>query len=97
MKEYFVYILASGENGTLYVGVTNNMLRRLKEHKEGISESFTKKYSVNQLVYFESYEEIELALRREKQLKKWNRAWKIQLIVEFNPSWEDLYKKASGY
>jgi putative endonuclease len=87
---YFVYILASGKNGTLYIGVTNDLMRRVFEHKSDAVEGFTKKYRVHDLVYFEVTESIEGAILREKQLKKWNRAWKIRLIEESNPSWKDL-------
>ncbi|MCF7845868.1 MAG: GIY-YIG nuclease family protein [Candidatus Peribacteraceae bacterium] len=98
-KIYYVYILASRINGTLYVGVTNDLQARVLEHKGIIPEesrdpkkkSFTKKYGVNKLVYYEEFDDIEEAIRREKRLKKWNRAWKIQLIHEKNPSWKDLY------
>lgn len=93
MKKYFyVYILASRKNGTLYIGVTNNLIRRVYEHKNELSEGFTKKYKVHTLVYFNICEDIEQAITREKQLKKWNRKWKIKLFEENNPSWEDLYK-----
>lgn len=88
---YFVYILASKRNGTLYIGVTNNLLRRVWEHKEKYHNSFTQKYNVNLLVYYESYQDPLLAIVREKQLKKWNRSWKIELIEKANPEWKDLY------
>lgn len=91
MRQYFVYILASQKNGTLYVGVTNNLKRRVFEHKEGIIKGFTKKYSIKNLVYFEVTNEIESALKREKQLKTWKRTWKLVLIEKENPQWEDLY------
>lgn len=90
-KHYYVYILASKVGGTLYVGVTNNLVRRVAEHKSGDAESFTKKYGVDKLVYFEHCESIEGAITREKHLKHWNRKWKIQLIEEHNPDWIDLY------
>ncbi len=89
---YYIYILASRRNGTLYVGVTNNLIRRIYEHKENIVDGFTKRYSVHSLVYFEQTNDINSALLREKQLKKWNRKWKIELIEGFNPEWEDLAK-----
>jgi putative endonuclease len=90
-KAYYVYILASTLGGTLYVGVTNDLIRRVYEHRMGLADGFTKKYKVHRLVYFEPYGDIELAIQREKRLKKWNRAWKIQLIEENNPDWVDMY------
>ena len=86
---YFVYILASKRNGTLYIGVTNNLERRVYEHKNNIVKGFTSKYSVHQLVYYEETNDIYAALRREKQLKKWNRKWKLALIERINPDWND--------
>ena len=77
-------------NGTLYVGVTNNLARRIWEHREGVAESFTKRYGLKRLVYAERYEDIRIAIQREKNLKHWPRAWKIKLILEDNPDWEDL-------
>ena len=88
---YYIYILSSGKNGTLYIGVTNNLKRRIWEHKHDLIKGFTREYSVHNLVYFEQAEDIETAILREKQLKKWNRIWKIQLINTKNPKWEDLY------
>jgi putative endonuclease len=90
MKTYFVYIIASQENGTIYIGVTNNLSKRVWEHKNKIIQGFTSKYNVNKLVYYESYTEIESAITREKVLKKWNRQWKINLIKKDNPNWLDL-------
>jgi putative endonuclease len=90
MRSYYIYILASERNGTLYVGVTNNIKRRVYEHKQGSIPGFTKKYNVHQLVYFEETNNIRAALAREKQLKKWNRAWKMRLIEKNNPEWNDL-------
>jgi len=90
-KEYFVYILASKRNGTLYVGVTNDLMLRVGEHKEGRGSAFTKKYNVKMLVHAESYPTPEEAIHREKCLKKWNRAWKIELIKAGNPLWTELY------
>ena len=89
--QYYVYILASNENGTLYIGVTSNLVKRIYEHKNELAEGFTKQYSVHNLVYFEITESVESAIAREKQLKKWNRAWKIRLIEKTNPEWRDLY------
>ncbi len=88
---YYVYILASGRNGTLYTGVTNNLTKRIYEHKNDLMEGFTKQYKIHDLVYFESYEDIKQAIMREKQIKKWKRYWKIKLINKFNPTWKDLY------
>ncbi len=90
---YYVYILASKIGGTLYIGVTNNLVRRVYEHREKLAEGFTKKYGVTRLVYFEAHSDVEAAIVREKQMKKWNRAWKIRLIEESNPNWDDLYKQ----
>ncbi|MEK9159072.1 MAG: GIY-YIG nuclease family protein [Patescibacteria group bacterium] len=89
-KRYYTYILASKRNGTLYIGVTNDLNRRVNEHKSKIVEGFTKKYNVDKLVYCEEYNNIEDALKREKQLKKWNRKWKLELIEKLNPEWIDL-------
>lgn len=93
MKSYYVYILASKENGTLYIGVTNNLARRLEEHKAGVSEGFTKKYNVRSLVYYEQTGSIEAAIAREKQLKNWHRKWKLDLINKANPEWKDLARE----
>ena len=88
---YFVYILASKRNGTLYIGVTNNLLTRTLGHKlKKTSNSFTAKYNINILVYYESYQFIQDAIEREKELKGWNRRWKIKLIEKENPTWKDL-------
>jgi putative endonuclease len=83
--------MASRRNGTLYIGVTNNLARRVYEHKNDIVEGFTKKYGIHRLVYYEQYQDITFALQREKQMKKWNRQWKINRIQEQNPDWKDLY------
>ena len=88
-----MYILASRRNGTLYTGVTNDLIRRIREHKNDIVEGFTKKYGVHQLVYYEATEDINGALYREKCIKKWKRAWKIELIEKNNLQWKDLYKE----
>ena len=90
-KSYFVYILASEQNGTLYVGVTSNLKRRINEHKEGIVEGFTKKYNIKQLVLFEETLDVNSAIQREEKLKSWKRNWKLDLIEKDNPHWEDLY------
>ena len=91
-KQFFVYILAKERNGTLYVGITSELVRRVWEHKEKVVESFTKKYEVNRLVYYEVHESADAAITREKRLKKWNRAWKLRLIEGMNPSWRDLWQ-----
>jgi len=88
---YWVYILASGRNGTLYVGVTNDLARRVQEHREGAVPGFTRTYGVTRLVHAEPYDDIRIAIEREKRLKKWRRAWKLALIEEANPDWRDLY------
>jgi len=87
---YYVYILANKRNGTLYIGVTNNLEARMYQHKNGIGSKFTSKYSVDMLMYYEETDDIGEAIHREKQLKKWKRAWKMSLIEESNPSWKDL-------
>ena len=91
MKSYYVYILASKRNGTLYIGVTNDLVRRIYEHRNGLVEGFTKKYSVHMLVYYERCENIETAIQREKRLKVWHRNWKTRIIEEANPDWKDLF------
>jgi putative endonuclease len=91
MKSYFVYILASQRNGTLYIGVTSDLIGRAWQHKNKITEGFTKKYGVDRLVYYEQTEDVYSAIEREKQMKKWNRLWKIRLIEKRNPKWNDLY------
>ena len=93
MKQYYVYILASQKNGTLYVGVTSNLTKRVYEHKHNFIDGFTKKYNVHDLVYYEHCSEVEEAILREKQIKKWNRKWKLRLIEEKNPAWSDLYNE----
>ena len=93
MKSYYVYIMASGRCGTLYIGVTNNLTKRVYEHKKGLVEGFTDKYGVKNLVYYQETNDIGVAIQREKSLKHWSRDWKIDLINEFNPEWEDLSEK----
>jgi putative endonuclease len=93
MKSYYVYILASKKNGTLYTGVTNDLLKRIYEHKNNVVEGFTKEYNVHNLVYYEEHNDIKEAILREKQIKKWKRQWKIELIEKQNPNWKDLYEK----
>ena len=95
MHQYYVYIMASSYHGTLYIGVTNDLLKRVWQHKH-TPTGFIAKYKICQLIWFEVHEEILEAIRREKQLKKWNRSWKIRLIEETNPRWEDLWKSISG-
>lgn len=90
-KQPYVYILASKRNGTLYIGVTSNLIQRIWQHKNDQVQGFTKKYNVHLLVYFEHHEIMETAIIREKQLKKWNRDWKIKLIEKNNPNWGDLW------
>ena len=90
-RRYFVYILASRRNGTLYIGVTNNLARRVYEHRTEAVAGFTSRYGVTMLVWYEDYERIDEAITREKMLKRWRRAWKIELIEAFNPDWRDLY------
>jgi putative endonuclease len=96
MNSYYVYILASKRNGTLYVGVTNDLIRRVAEHKSGQSGGFTKRYKVNQLVFYQDTNDVIAAITREKQFKKWKRAWKLKLIEESNPEWRDLYPDIIG-
>jgi putative endonuclease len=95
-RHFYVYILASGIGGTLYIGVTNDLVRRVAEHRLKSVESFTNKYGVEKLVYFEQFDDAENAIKREKRLKKWNREWKIRLIEESNPNWDDLYSSIAG-
>ncbi|MEN6389594.1 MAG: GIY-YIG nuclease family protein [Syntrophomonas sp.] len=92
-KDYYVYILTNYTNTVLYTGVTNNLLRRVYEHKEKIADSFTKKYNINKLVYYEVFNDIKFAIEREKQIKSGSRKKKIELIDGFNKDWEDLYPK----
>jgi putative endonuclease len=91
VRQYYVYIMASRKNGTLYIGVTNDVARRAYEHREGLLPGFTKRYGVKVLVHMEPFNDISTAIQREKSLKKWPRAWKIALIEESNPDWRDLY------
>ncbi|MFH0856489.1 MAG: GIY-YIG nuclease family protein [bacterium] len=90
-KDYYVYIMANKKNGTIYTGVTNGLKKRIWQHRKKIFDGFTKKYDVDKLVYYELFNDIELAIKREKQLKKWKRNWKIALIEKDNPCWKDLY------
>jgi len=88
--QYYVYILSNKKNGTLYVGMTNDLERRMFEHKHKLIEGFTKKYNLNRLIYFEQFQYVNDAIKREKQLKNWNRQWKIDLIEKDNQDWKDL-------
>ena len=91
MNDYFVYILASRRNGTLYIGVTSDLKKRVWEHKNKLVDGFTGKYDVMMLVYYERFRDVRSAIRREKRMKKWRRAWKLRLIESSNPEWKDLY------
>ncbi len=90
-RSYWIYILASSVGGTLYIGVTNDLVRRVHEHRSIHVDGFTRRYVVHRLIYFEEFSDVENAILREKRLKKWNRAWKISLIEKANPDWIDLY------
>ena len=92
MKSYYVYIMASQRHGTLYVGVTSNPTKRIWEHREGVADGFTKEHDIKTLVHIETFSDPENAIMREKKLKKWRRQWKINLIEENNPDWNDLYE-----
>ena len=92
-RRYYVYILASQKNGTLYIGLTNNLVKRIYQHKNNLIAGFTKKYNVHQLVYYEEYDNINIAISREKQMKNWERKWKLELIEKDNLLWRDLYKE----
>ena len=96
MKQYFVYILASKPRGTLYIGVTNDVVRRSIQHRDGVAEGFTKRYGVKLLVYYEVFDEILPAIQREKSLKRWPREWKLNLVERLNPHWEDLMPALTG-
>ena len=95
-KRFYVYILASARNGTLYTGVTSNLIRRVWEHRQKATPGFTSKYGVSRLVYFADFETAEAAITAEKRIKKWNRAWKLALIEQENPNWDDLYDQISS-
>jgi putative endonuclease len=90
---FYVYILASRRNGTLYTGMTDNLIARIWHHREGVVPGFTKEYGIKTLVWFEQYDTRESALLRERQIKKWNRKWKLELIEKDNPAWRDLYEE----
>ena len=91
-KQPCVYLLASGRNGTLYVGVTSNLIKRVWEHKNHVVDGFTRKYQVDRLVWYEVHETMESAIQREKAIKEWQRAWKLRLIEKLNPDWADMYE-----
>ena len=95
-KQFYVYILASKPNGTLYTGVTSNLIQRVWQHKHDVIQGFTRKYNVKILVYYEVHENAESALTREKKIKRWRRAWKLGLIKDSNPVWRDLYEDILG-
>jgi putative endonuclease len=95
-KEFYVYMLASRLGGTLYIGVTSRLIARVAEHRDDLIPGFTRRYRVHRLVWFELHQTAEGAIRREKQMKEWRRAWKIQLIQERNPNWDDLYPGLAG-
>ena len=92
-KEFYVYILATARNGTLYVGVTSALAQRIWQHKNDQADGFTKKYHVHTLVWFEKHENAESAITREKQIKEWKRKWKLELVEKSNPTWRDLYEE----
>ncbi|MBS7543166.1 GIY-YIG nuclease family protein [Ancylobacter oerskovii] len=96
MKGGFVYILANRPDGTLYVGVTSDLVRRIWEHREGLADGFTKRYGLKTLVHFERFDDIASAIQREKTMKHWPRAWKVRLIHAGNPQWRDLYDEILG-
>ena len=95
-KNYYTYIMASKRNGTLYIGVTSDLIKRVYEHKNDMVAGFTKKYGVHQLVYFEQHVDVKIAIQREKRLKEWQRKWKLALIEISNPEWTDLYDEITG-
>jgi putative endonuclease len=95
-KYYYVYVLANKPRGTTYIGVTSNLVRRVWQHKEDQVEGFTKRYGIKMLVWFEQHEDVEQAILREKQIKKWDRLWKVELIESNNPEWNDLYETIIG-
>ena len=95
-KEFYVYILATARNGTLYTGVTSGLVQRIWQHKNDLADGFTKKYQVHALVCFETHENAESAITREKQIKEWKRKWKLELVEKSNPTWRDLYDEIIG-
>ncbi len=95
-RQYYLYILTNRYNEVLYIGMTNDIIRRMFEHKNKLVEGFTQKYNLTKLVYYEIATDVKSAINREKQLKNWHREWKINLITEFNPEWKDLSKEIQG-
>ena len=95
-KNYYVYIITNKRNGTFYTGVTNNLIRRIFEHKQGLIEGFTKKYDLKILVYYEIYDDVREAIKREKIIKKWKRVIKLNAIEKLNPDWKDLYEELNN-
>lgn len=91
IKQPAVYVLASGRNGTLYIGVTSDLVKRIWEHKNNLAEGFTRRYNVHHLVWYELHDNMNSAIEREKRMKEWKRDWKLRLIKNFNPGWQDLY------
>ncbi|MCB1563755.1 MAG: GIY-YIG nuclease family protein [Alphaproteobacteria bacterium] len=91
-KKFYVYIMAKERNSTFYVGITSDLSKRIWEHKNEVADGFTKKYGIKNLVYYEIFDDPENAIKREKRLKKWNRTWKMRVIEEMNPNWDDLYE-----
>ncbi len=96
MKQFYVYILSNKRNGTLYTGVTSDLLKRVYEHKNDLVDGFSKRYGIHDLVWYEMHETAESAISREKHIKKWNRKWKLELIDNSNPFWDDLYEKLTS-
>ncbi len=96
MKQFYVYILSNKRKGTLYKGVTSDLLKRVYEHKNDFVDGFSKRYGIHDLVWYEMHETAESAISREKQIKKWNRKWKLELIDNSNPFWDDLYEKLTS-
>ena len=96
MKTFYVYVLCNKRNGTLYTGVTSDLIKRVYEHRNNLTDGFTRKYNVHRLVWYEPHASIESAINREKQIKKWNRAWKLELIEKNNPQWNVLYDSIWG-
>ena len=97
MKNPFVYMITNKRNGTLYTGVTSDLIKRIWQHKNKCVDSFTKKYNISMLVYYELHDKMEQAITREKQIKEWQRKWKLELIENTNPNWNDLYDEITGH
>jgi putative endonuclease len=95
-KQYYVYIMGSKRNGTLYTGITGDLIRRTYQHRNGLLSGFTKKYGVTQLVWYEVHQDVNEAIKREKNIQAWKRQWKLRLIEESNPEWNDLYEEITG-